>query len=334
MRPTILAVLLILTIPGNALENQAGTASAEFLNLGAGARSLGMGDAFTAVAEGPDAAYWNPAGLAYMPHIAAAYTRTERPAGVHHDFAAMAFPLPAPHGTLAVSLIRLSQDKLTLVDASNQEHGSFAPHSEALALSYARTDGFGVNTDFSDFTIRSKKMARFSEDSWPQIAGGLTAKLIQEDLGTRRAATFAFDGGAIYRPADIEGLSLAAAFRNVGKGLRFISRSAPLPWEIAAGAAFDAHVDDWRLLPALEGAFPYAGNPYGKLGFEASHPVGRGLRAALRLGYNSRTVPDLGPISGMTAGVGLRIGGLSFDSAFQPLAVLGESLRIGVGWEF
>ncbi|MGM0441834.1 MAG: hypothetical protein ACQEQC_05400 [Elusimicrobiota bacterium] len=42
---------------------RAGANPAAFLDLGVGARALGMGGAFTAVAEGPTASYWNPAGL-------------------------------------------------------------------------------------------------------------------------------------------------------------------------------------------------------------------------------------------------------------------------------
>jgi hypothetical protein len=52
------------------------------------------------------------------------------------------------------------------------------------------------------------------------------------------------------------------------------------------------------------------------------------------LGYNGRTVADLGAFSGFAAGVGLRVQRFTFDSAFQPMGVLGESFRLGVGWRF
>ena len=40
--------------------------AASFARIGVGVRALGMAGAFTAVAEGPMAAYWNPAGLATL----------------------------------------------------------------------------------------------------------------------------------------------------------------------------------------------------------------------------------------------------------------------------
>ena len=44
-------------------QNNIATTSAAFLEIGAGARSIGMGSAFTAVADDPSTLYWNPAGI-------------------------------------------------------------------------------------------------------------------------------------------------------------------------------------------------------------------------------------------------------------------------------
>lgn len=341
-RRLILALFLLAATSARALSPQTGTTAADFLQIGAGARSLGMGEAYSAVAEGPDAVYWNPAGLGRMTRSEATYSRTELPAGVHHDFLALGVPSSLLGGTIAVGVTRLSQDKLALVNASNQNQGTFAPHSEVYALSYGRDFTRNEAAETSRDYLRGNwniphADKPFNDDPEPwtgEIAFGFSAKAVHESLGTRSASAFAFDGGGTFRPADLHELILAGAVRNVGTRMRFISESEPLPGELAASAAYDARSGEWRLLPALEIEAPYAGAVYGKLGFEASRPVGDGMRAAARIGYNSRTTSGLGVLSGLTAGVGLGAGSFSFDAAFQPMAVLGQSLRVGIDWKF
>lgn len=335
-------LLLAAALPARAITQNTGTTAAEFLRLGAGARSLGMGDASAAVAEGPEAIYWNPAGLGQMSRPEVQYARSELAAGLHHDFLAVGIPSHLLAGTLALGVTRLSQESLTLVNASNQNQGSFSPHSEAYALAYGHQ--FSDNdpaVSSRDYFRENWNLPRVDRpyqderDPWTgEIAVGGSAKFVSESLGTRRASAFAVDGGFLYRPSTIREFSLAGAVRNLGSKMRFISESSPLPAELALGAAYDLRVETWRLLPALEVDVPYAGAIYGKAGFEASVPVASGMSAAARLGYTSRTAADLGPLSGLTAGVGLRAGGFSFDAAFQPMGVLGSGLRVGAGWKF
>ncbi len=342
MRALTLVALLLSAGSARAVQTQVGTTSAEFLRLGAGARSLGMGEAYTAVADGPDAIYWNPAGLALMRSAELTYTRSELPAGEHHDFMAVGVPVSWLAGTVAVAVTRLSGDSQPLVTAANQTVGSFAPHSEAYS--------FGYGHDFTDNSLTTESRDYFREtwnlpradrpyddekEPWTgDIAAGIAIKGISETLGTRTASSFAVDAGGLYRPSDLHELILAGAVRNAGEKIRFITDSEPLPVEASLAAAWDQRYEDWRVLPSIEAAMPYAGNGYGKLGVELTHRVAEGSSASLRLGYNSRTAADVGPISGLGVGVGLQIGGFKFDAAFQPMAVLGQTFRIGVGWKF
>lgn len=343
MKTLLLALLLVLPPRAGAMQANTGTTAADFLSLGAGARALGMGEAYSAVTDGPDAAYWNPAGLAWMSRPQVSYARSELPAGLHGDFLAVGAPSRLLRGTVAFAVTRFSQENLDLVNNANQNVGTFAPHSEAYALAYGHR--------FSDDDPLTRTHDYFSEgwnildahrpvdqerEPWTGvIAAGLSLKVVSENLGTRSAAAFAMDGGGMFRPVDLPEFILAGAFRNIGGKIHFISDSEPLPAELALAAAYEVRRGDkWRWTPALEVDGPYAGSPYGKLGCEAAHLVGQNLWALVRLGYSSRSVPDLGPLSGVTGGVGLRISAFSFDAAFQPMAILGESFRLGVGWRF
>lgn len=342
MRTALLAVLLAAAAPARAIQTNVGTAAAEFLQIGGGARSLGMGEAYTAVADGPDAIYWNPAGLSRMARPEATYARTELPAGLHHDFFAVGYPSQVLHGTLAFAVTHLSQDSLALVNAANQTQGSFAPHSEVYALGYGHSFGSNdLQTSSRDYfrenwnVPRADRPYEDEKEPWTgEIAAGASIKVIEEDLGTRSASAFAVDGGGMFRPEDLHELIVAGAVRNIGSKLSFISDREPLPGEAAVSVAYDARTDDWRFLPALEIDAPYAGNVYGKIGIEATKKMSEGMSAAMRLGYTSVAAVDLGPLSGITAGIGLKIGKFSFDAAFQPMALLGESFRMGVGWKF
>ena len=62
--------------------------------------------------------------------------------------------------------------------------------------------------------------------------------------------------------------------------------------------------------------------------------MAKGTYAIGRIGYQGRSAPDLGVLSGLTVGAGTRINGFTFDLAFQPLGELGEAFRLGLGWKF
>ena len=60
---SIILLLSSLVIPAFAGN---GTTTANFLKIGAGARAIGMGEAFTGVSDDVTAVYWNPAGLGQL----------------------------------------------------------------------------------------------------------------------------------------------------------------------------------------------------------------------------------------------------------------------------
>ena len=163
---------------------------------------------------------------------------------------------------------------------------------------------------------------------------GLSMKVVNETVYDRRAMAFAWDGGVLYRPAQLESLSISLAFRNVGTTQRFNVFREHLPLEADAGAAYDWRFGRSRLLTAFEVAIPYYGPPYGKLGAEYSFPVAPHVQAALRAGYKTATAADLNPLTGLTGGFGARWRDLDVDLAYQPMAELGGVYRMSLSYRW
>src|SRR3954471_15712741 len=107
------SLLLILAVPC-LCEAQFRKYSNEFLNIGAGARGLAMGNAQVASVNDATAGYWNPAGLAEVKdNPTATLMHAEYFAGIaKYDYAAVAVPIQENKRTLGFSLLRFAVDDI------------------------------------------------------------------------------------------------------------------------------------------------------------------------------------------------------------------------------
>lgn len=68
----------------------------EFMKIPVGARAVGLGGAFTAIADDATSPYWNPAGMVYLPYREAFLQHAEQFGSlVNHDFGSVVMPLRA-----------------------------------------------------------------------------------------------------------------------------------------------------------------------------------------------------------------------------------------------
>jgi hypothetical protein len=143
-----LALLVFFLLSGFHLHAQFRTYSNEFLNIGAGARGLAMGNAQVVSADDATAGYWNPAGLTAVKDLPSlSLMHAEYFSGIaKYDYAALAIPVKDQSKTIGVSLLRFAVDDipntLFLVEPDGSLNynniQSFSSADYAFLFSYAQ----------------------------------------------------------------------------------------------------------------------------------------------------------------------------------------------------
>ncbi|GGK56974.1 PorV/PorQ family protein [Rufibacter glacialis] len=184
----ILSFLAILLLPGlgQAQDISAPKYSNEFLNIGVGARALGMGGVQSAIVRDATAGFWNPAGLVGLPkRHNAVYMHSELFAGiVKNDYGAYATNLDST-SALAFSIIRTGVDDIADTRRLQNEYG---------AIQYDSIEFFSV----ADYAF----LASYARQS--NLVRGLTlganVKIIYRNVGKfANAWGFGIDAGAQLR---------------------------------------------------------------------------------------------------------------------------------------
>jgi hypothetical protein len=176
-----------------------GTASGTFLKIPLSARAAGLANAYAVLASGPEAAFFNPAGVAFQEKPAVTFGCVQWPA----DISIFAFSHSRRVGRLGLTMaFSLAGFRTTLLETDE-----FHPL------------GTGRQFSFSDW-VAGLTIARHLTD---RLSVGMTVKGFLENLGTEvggpRIATFLVDVGSVYRVGYREakmGLSLS----NFGPDLR------------------------------------------------------------------------------------------------------------------
>ena len=138
--------------------------AAAFLQAGIGTRALGMGSASSAVASGPAAAYWNPAGLARTEGKGLQTSMQSLP--LDRRISSASFALN-PRGDMGFGLawLHASVGDIDGRTASGQRTGSIADAANAFLVSVGRTLGPALSVGFSMKIFDQRIEAPFSAAS-------------------------------------------------------------------------------------------------------------------------------------------------------------------------
>ena len=190
---TTCAALLVAALSLNAQDvSKVGTTAAKFLSIPVGARAVGMGGAFAAVANDASAMYWNPAGIARLTQSEAIFSHSAWIADINFNYGGVVIPL-GELGTFGVNFTSLSMSDMerTTEDQPDGTGETFSAGSFAVGVAYGK--------NLSD---------------WFSI--GANVKYINEHIWNSSATSIAVDLGTLFT-TPFPGVKLGAGMVNIGQ---------------------------------------------------------------------------------------------------------------------
>ncbi len=181
-----------------------------------------MGQAMVAEKPGSEGVWWNPASIA---------RQTKREGAIHHSqtITATGDALTYVHpmrriGSFAVSVDILNFDEQQITDPGGTPIGVFLPRNIVLAATYGASLGKRLSAG------ATYKRLQYRVDCSGQCA----------NVATFSATSSAADLGIQYEVPSATALTVGAAVRNVGSGLRISDSDGtdPLPTRIEAGMSY------------------------------------------------------------------------------------------------
>jgi tetratricopeptide (TPR) repeat protein len=252
-------ILSILLLASSLYGIQQVNSGLSFLQLGIGARGVSLGGSGTGI-SGPEAVFYNPAGLSRLNWQYALFTHSEWLTNIRYDY--VSYGQPLSYGYLGFGLKGLyTTDLEKRIGDSPEPISSFGAYGFCGTICYA----YPLTKIF---------------------ALGANLSIIDQILDSYSGFTFAFGFGAIYK-TPISGLDIGLALINLGPKLKLNTQYVPLPTQLRLGAAYFVNESFPRVFVDLT------------KGSTAGFGIGSGMEymvsiLALRAGYASNGGITLG----------------------------------------
>ena len=317
--PALLA-LVALAGPASATEmfEKVGTIGFQFLEMGAGPRGVGMGEAMVAATDGIESLYWNPAGLRSITGPTVFFSYGTWPADISHQFVGYAMRPGFIQGIVGVSVTTLSMEPMVVRTADSP-------------------DGVGVEFDCSDMAVGVSYARAFTD----KFSAGGTLKWIHSSLGDLSVLdvegledytidVIAGDFGTLY-DTGFRSLKIGLFIQNMGPEGTYIDEPVPLPTTFKFGVSMDVlNVAGQKVLVAGEFKHPADTSEKVNVGAEYSLNNTYFVRGGYRIDYDEES---------FTAGGGAKLtigalGRIAVDYSYSDMGDLGGVHRAGLTLEF
>jgi hypothetical protein len=303
----MIRILLVLNLICLPVSSALSTNVYDFLAIPVGARPVGMGSAFTALANDPSGLYWNPAGgvngtvrevlLEYNHYIV----------GVKRGYLGYLHPLSS-RSSFGADINHLSVGKIAKTDIGGDELGTFSPLCMAASVTYS--------------TVMMDK---------PAVMVGGAFKWIYQSIDEYSSNGVAIDLGVLYVPGP-EGLTLGFCAQNIGTQVtKFREEKEPLPLNLATGASYSLADEQLILAVDLKKQSDHS------LIFAVGSEWSATKNVAFRLGYNGlgsdwKSGSELDVLGGWSFGLGVTWKRLKVDLSTSPMVELGSPLWISTSY--
>ena len=310
-----LGLALVLVVLGPGPADARAKFSGEFLEVGAGARALGMGGAFVAISDDATAGTWNPAGLTRIPGREVHAQHAELFGGlVRHDQISFGGTIGGV-GSVGFSLLRVGVDNIpvTVLEDPTRPIG---PDNRPVRVGEVGTADYAVHLSYAHSARRG-------------LAVGGSIKLIRRKTSFGTGFGYGVDVGVIGEL--LPGLSYGLVLRDMTKSRITYSNAATdrISPTALLGAAYT------RQVPAARGRF--TGSWSVSIGRDAvSIEEGRRFNFGLEYSYREQIALRLGAQERrFTAGGGIRFHKkFGVDLAFLSHEDLERSYRISAKAQF
>ncbi len=330
----IMIVLCATLIAGDAVAQGNAGQAGEFLRWGIGAKALGMGRAFTSIADDASAMYWNPAGMTALPRIGGTMMFMHLPlregASVNYLAGAMPMRLFFTQRKNPGPFIRAFQDLKfglgviwhslgdfeffnDIADKIGSDNGSIGESAVYFSASYPLNSAF-------------RKIKPGSRLGWTRFLRGnlelgVTAKFVRQDLFGENGSATSFDVGLKY--SHISGLF------NAGFVLRDVN---------SATISFDQLVGDEIPKNGVLGVslVPPFGRLHGlllSLDYGVVTPAGRDRDVMVGLEYDFSVIDARVPVK-LRLGSNSNQEAFTFGLHFSPEALWNQDWAPSADWAY
>lgn len=297
----LLAAIVAAVFGKVTIAAESSLSTAGFLRVGVGAKAMGLGEAFTAVADDASAIYWNPAGLGRFDKRQLQFSHYDWYQDVKIENLYCAFP--SGRFGFGAGITYLGFGKFQSYDEDGNQGDELTMYNLAASVSV----GYALNENLSI---------------------GVTGKYIEQSFDIVKGTAFAGDIGLL---ADLNSVRFGLAAVNLGAPVRFVSQEEQLPSAVRLGIALRQFSD--KMMVSAEAYVPFEGDIVWHQGVELN--LAKQLYARTGFTYQPQDVPGADAFR-YNLGAGIAYGAGRFDYTFIPSSQFGgdpiHNLSLSLTW--